>query len=226
MGRTSRLAFVTIGQSPRIDMVPEMLADIGGSVEAREYGVLDEAGDDAIAALAPAAGEASFASRLRDGREAVLSKAGIEERLHGLLREVDRHGHDAIVLLCTGTQVEPLENTLLVEAQRVVDSTVEALAASCPKLGMMVPLARQVEEFSARHVFQGRPPGLEPKLVAASPYAGDAMAERAAALADRDLIVMHCMGYTEAMRREVREAVGAPVLLSRRIVSGAVRQLL
>jgi protein AroM len=221
MGRTSRLAFVTIGQSPRIDMVPEMLADIGGEVEAREYGVLDGASDAEIAALYPEAGEASFASRLRDGREAVLSKARIEERLSGLLETIDSHGHDAIVLLCTGTQVEPLKNTLLVEAQRIVDSTVEALAASCPRLGVIVPLARQVEEFPARHVFQG-----EPKVIAASPYAGDAMAERAAALADRDLIIMHCMGYTEAMRREVRDAVDAPVLLSRRIVSGAVRQLL
>jgi protein AroM len=221
MGRTSRLAFVTIGQSPRVDMVPEMLAEIGGAVEAREYGVLDNATEAEIAALHPDEGEASFASRLRDGCEAVLSKARIEERLSALLRSIDGHGHDAIVLLCTGTQVEPLSNTLLVEAQRIVDSTVEALAASCPKLGVMVPLARQVAEFPARHVFRG-----EPTIVAASPYAGDAMAERAAALADRDLIVMHCMGYTEAMRREVRDAVDVPVLLSRRIVAGAVRQLL
>lgn len=221
MGRTSRLAFVTIGQSPRIDMVPEMLADIGGEVEAREYGVLDDASEREIACLHPARGEPSFASRLRDGREVVLSQAGVEERLAGLLDRVDREGHDAVVLLCTGTQVEPLRNTLLVEAQRIVDATVEALASSCPKLGIMVPLARQVEEFSGRHVFRG-----EPKVVAASPYAEDPMGERAADLADRDLIVMHCMGYTEAMRREVREAVSAPVLLSRRIVSGAVRQLL
>lgn len=221
MGRTSRLAFVTIGQSPRIDMVPEMLADIGGDVEAREYGVLDDVSEAEIASLHPAPGEPSFASRLRDGREAVLSQSGIEERLAGLLERVDRDGHDAVVLLCTGTQVEPLRHTLLVESQRIVDSTVEALASSCPKLGIMVPLARQVDEFAARHVFRG-----QPKVVAASPYAGAPMGERAAELADRDLIIMHCMGYTEAMRRDVREAVEAPVLLSRRIVSGAVRQLL
>lgn len=221
MGRASRLAFVTIGQSPRIDMVPEMLADIGGEVEAHEYGVLDGASDAEITALVPTPGEASFASRLRDGREAVLSKARIEERLSDLLLSVDRQGHDAIVLLCTGTQVEPLDHTLLVESQRIVDATVEALAASCPKLGVVVPLARQVEEFPARHVFHGTP-----TIVAASPYAGDAIAACASELADRDLIVLHCMGYTEAMRRDLRAAVHAPVLLSRRIVSGAVRQLL
>jgi len=84
-----------------------------------------------------------------------------------------------------------------------------------------VPLQRQVEEFPARHVF-----AQTPALVAASPYAGDDMAAQAAGLADCDLIVMHCMGYTEAMRAQVQGAVRAPVLLSRRIVSGAVRQLI
>jgi protein AroM len=221
MAKTSRLAFVTIGQSPRIDMVPEMLADIGGTVTAREYGALDTASEDEIVALRPEPGETSFASRLRDGREVVLSKERVEIRLAALLEEVDRHGHDAIVLLCTGTQVEPLKNTLMVEAQRIVDATVEALAASCPRLGVIVPLQRQVEEFPARHVFS-----IAPELVAASPYAGDDMAEKAVALADRDLIVMHCMGYTEAMRAQVQAVVKAPVLLSRRIVSGAVRQLI
>jgi protein AroM len=221
MAKTSRLAFVTIGQSPRIDMVPEMLADIGGTVTAREYGALDTASEDEIVALRPEPGETSFASRLRDGREVVLSKERVEIRLAALLEEVDRHGHDAIVLLCTGTQVEPLKNTLMVEAQRIVDATVEALAASCPRLGVIVPLQRQVEEFPARHVFS-----IAPELVAASPYAGHDMAEKAVALADRDLIVMHCMGYTEAMRAQVQAVVKAPVLLSRRIVSGAVRQLI
>ena len=221
MAKTSRLAFVTIGQSPRIDMVPEMLADIGGHVTAREYGALDTASEAEIVALRPEPGETSFASRLRDGREVVLSKERVEIRLASLLEEVDSQGHDAVVLLCTGTQVEPLKHTLMVEAQRIVDATVAALAVSCPRLGVMVPLARQVEEFPARHVFAQMP-----ALVAASPYAGDDMAAQAAGLADCDLIVMHCMGYTEAMRAQVQGAVRAPVLLSRRIVSGAVRQLI
>jgi hypothetical protein len=34
------------------------------------------------------------------------------------------------------------------------------------------------------------------------------------------------MGYSDAMRAEVRSAISAPVLLSRRIVSGAIRQIL
>jgi len=38
--------------------------------------------------------------------------------------------------------------------------------------------------------------------------------------------VMHCMGYTAAMLDEVRRTVAAPVLLSRRVVAGVVRQMI
>jgi protein AroM len=113
-----------------------------------------------------------------------------------------------------------LRNTLMIEAQRIVDSMVEAMAASSKRLGVILPLERQIEEFPKRHVF-----GTTPKLTAASPYAGDDMAAKAAALADCDLVIMHCMGYSDAMRAEVRSAISAPVLLSRRIVSGAIRQI-
>jgi protein AroM len=109
----------------------------------------------------------------------------------------------------------------MIESQRIVDSMVEAMAASSKRLGILLPLERQIEEFPKRHVFNAMP-----KLAAASPYAGDDMAAKAKSLAECDLVVMHCMGYSDAMRAEVRSAISAPVLLSRRIVSGAIRQIL
>jgi protein AroM len=36
---------------------------------------------------------------------------------------------------------------------------------------------------------------------------------------------MHCMGYTEAMRRRVAAVTGKPVLLARRLVASAVAEL-
>jgi protein AroM len=221
MTKKLRLAFVTIGQSPRDDIVPEMLADIGGDVEAHQFGALDELPENDIRALVPGPGETSFATRLRDGREVTISKERVEIRLEELLERVDQQGFDAVVLLCTGTHVKPLSRTLMIESQRVVDSMVESLASSSQRLGVILPLERQVEEFPKRHVFSRTA-----KLIAASPYAGDNIAEKAAALAECDLVIMHCMGYSEAMRAAARQAISAPVLLSRRIVSGAVRQII
>ncbi|MDF2811497.1 MAG: AroM protein [Microvirga sp.] len=223
MTKKLRLAFVTIGQSPRDDIVPEMLADIGGDVEAHEFGALDGRSDQEIADLAPRTGETAFATRLKNGSEVAISKERVEVWLEELLERIDLQRFDAVVLLCTGTHVKPLRHTLMIEAQRIVDSMVESMAASAQRLGVMLPLERQIAEFPKRHVFNS---ASTPKLVAASPYAGDDVAAKAAELADCDLVIMHCMGYSEAMRAEARTAISAPVLLSRRIVSGAIRQII
>src|SRR5437870_4872709 len=50
---TKRVAFVTIGQTPRSDLVPEILARIGVPIEAVEFGALDGMSAAEIAAAAP-----------------------------------------------------------------------------------------------------------------------------------------------------------------------------
>jgi protein AroM len=224
--KTPRLAFVTIGQTPRIDIVPEMVAEIRAgredlAMDIVEFGVLDGVSAEELDGLRAKAGEHSFATRLKDGTEIVSSKERTEERLNILLKDIDTQGFDVIVLLCTGTKIDPLENTLVVEAQRIVDSTVEALAQSARNLGVILPLERQVEEFAERHVFSGNQ-----KAIAASPYAGDDVAEKSKPLADCDLVVMHCMGYSASMQVEAKKTIKAPVLLSRAIVAGVIRQML
>jgi len=226
MPSTSKIAFVTIGQTPRVDLVPEMMAEITvglpeGRITHQEFGVLDGMSPAELDAMRARDGEHSFATRLASGEEIVSSKALTEEKLNVLLQKIDGEGFDLIVLLCTGTKIEPLKNTLVVEAQRIVDSTVEALAASARQLGVIVPLERQIQDFEERHVLPGNP-----SLVSASPYAGDEMGERAKLLEGCDLIVMHCMGYSAEMHEAVRKSIDAPVLLSRRLVAGVVRQML
>jgi protein AroM len=214
-----RMAFVTIGQSPRLDMVPEMYADLP-RVDVIERGALDGLSEAEIAALAPVDGAKSLVTRLVDGREVVLDHARTEARLAAVLEELDGEDMDAVVVLCTGTEVPPLKNSLVIEAQAVVDSLVAALARGVHRLGVIVPLERQVGHT--------RLPGVTAEIVTshASPYSGDRLAEAARELSGSDLIVMHCMGYSEAMRARVARHSRAPVLLSRRMVAGAIRQLL
>jgi protein AroM len=45
-------------------------------------------------------------------------------------------------------------------------------------------------------------------------------------LADSDMIVMHCMGYDEAMRARVAARTTRSVVLARRVVAGAIAQLI
>lgn len=221
-----RVAFFTIGESPRSDVVPEMARLLGETAQIDEFGALDGLNAAALAAMAPRDGEYRFATRLRDGAQIQLDAAAAEARLAAVMQQADGAGYDVLVPLCTGTAIAPMR-TLVVEPQQVVDHLVAGLSQHCRKVGLVVPLAEQVDFFH-----MAVPLSCETQVVHASPYEADAgqaalnFAQAGQALASCDLIVMHCMGYAERMRQAVAQASGRPVLLSNRLVAQALSQLL
>ena len=214
-----RTAFVTIGQAPRADLTPEILAEVRCPLDVVEVGVLDGLNDAAIADLAPDDGEQRLVSRLADGREVILGKAKIQRLLQQLFGELDQEGYDLIVLLCTGHFESFSLRTLFIEPQQVVDHFVQGLAYGVETLGILVPNEKQIEEF---HGIDGK----RSTVSFASPYGEDRMDAAGRELAGTDMIVMHCMGYSEAMRRRIAAASGRPVMLSRRIVAHAIDLML
>jgi len=225
---TRRIAFFTIGESPRIDIVPSMTAMLGSHVRVNEFGALDALDIAARAALAPheGSGHHRFVTRLRDGGSIELDKDATETRLADVMRQADGAGYDLLVPLCTGTAL-PRLRTLVVEPQQVVDQMMAALARHATRVGVLVPLPAQIGTL---HLVQPMP--CEVHIDHASPYERDAAHALAAferagkALAGCDFIVMHCMGYTEPMRAAVVRASGRPTLLSNGIVAHALAQLL
>ena len=220
-GQSKRVAFVTIGQSPRDDVMPEMLAQIGAGIEPVEIGLLDGLSREEIARLAPSGDGYRLVSRLRDGSEVVVAKAWAERRLQEVVHEIDGEGFDLIVLLCTGSFPQLRSRTLLVEAGRVVDHLVDALSEDGRVVGLMLPNAKQIGAY------QRSSNGQAPTIAThASPYADRRFPEAVDDLKGADLIVMHCMGYDAAMKTEVARLSGKPVLLSRGLVAATVQQLL
>lgn len=217
-----RVAFVTIGQSPRADVIPDILAETRTQFEVTEHGALDGLDDAAIADLTPRAGEERLVSRLRDGREVLLGKPAIDRLLHTILAELDTRGFDLLVLLCTG-QFTPFNlSTPFIEPQHTVDHFVRGLAYGAKRIGILLPNAAQIQEFHGI-------PGVATKAASASPYLpGHEAALRTAGttLADTDMIVLHCIGYSKAMQQVVKQASGRPVLVSRRMVAHAIDMLL
>jgi protein AroM len=209
------LAMVTIGQAPRTDMVPEIVAWLRQPVRIEEFGSLDGLTAKAVAGLAPRTGEHRLVTRLTDGSEAIVGKMQTHERLQKLFTRLDGQGYDLIVLLCTGHFPAFQVRTPFLEAQLAVDNMVQALTYGQQTLGVLVPNKLQIAEF---HGIEGKPV----KAACVSPYSGGAFAEAGRSLAATDLIVMHCMGYTEAMRQAVKEGSGRPVLLARRLLAAAI----
>ena len=216
-----KAAFVTIGQSPRPDITPGLLARIDGRIDVTEIGALDGLSEAEIAAMAPDPGEETLVTRLRDGREVITGKRKTQARLQTLFDRIDAEGRfGAIVLLCTGYFPSLHSKTLLVEAQRIVDHMTHTLTEGSGKVGLMVPNRVQIAEFH-----EVAPPGVEITGTWSSPYADQRFAAAAAEVAGCDLTVMHCMGYDDSHRAIVQQVTGKPVLLAQRMLAAGVAQL-
>jgi len=218
---TPSFLFVTIGQTPRTDLVPEILRYLPQAVKVEELGVLDGLGPERIKELAPDPGESRLVTRLRDGTQVVVRKGWVERRLPELLDGIDPMGYTAVVLLCTGEFPGLQGPGLFLDAQHLVDHGMAGLCAGVRRIGVLLPLEEQAQGF---HLSPAEGQRLE--FSHASPYEGNRFEAAARELPDVDLVVMHCMGYTEAQRETVARVSGRPVLLARRLVATALANLL
>jgi protein AroM len=216
-----RIGLITIGQSPRVDVTPEIkevLRDV--EVEIIECGALDKLRRDEIRALAPREGEYMLVTRLRDGTEVKVAREKIllliQECINSLEPSVDMLG-----LLCTGEFPELKSRKLLLEPSDLLFKVVESLRIS--KLGVIVPNLKQVD--LAKRKWHNVTPDL--KIMSVSPYTGTLEDLRKASeeLRDRDLIVLDCIGFNTEAKKVVAIASGKLVLIPRTLMARVLREL-
>lgn len=216
-----RVMFVSVGQSPRSDLIGEMLASLDIPLEAIELGALDGLSPREIDALKVRPGETSIITRLADNSEIVVSKPRIGERMASLVAGFQPNEYDLVVILSTGLFRDFESTCLTVNAQRAIESAVISLAAQGSSVGLIQPLARQINELDI--------PALQPYRVTAS-HAADGDRESLARalfdLAECEIIVLNSVSFSEADREMASKVTGKPVVLARRIIASAIRLLL
>jgi protein AroM len=220
----ARLALITIGQAPRIDVVPEMAEILGPGVELVERGALDDLGPAQIAALAPGPGDDVLVTRLADGSSVFVAKRHITPLAQQRIREVEALGVGMTVLMCTG-RFEGLQATRpLAEPDKILLGVLRGVRFP-GRLGVLTPSPRHVEQ-AERH---WREYGFDPVVVPLSPYeAGGELAT----VADQfraggtGFLLLDCIGFRQSLRRDLQAAVGVPVVVANLLVARVVAEML
>ena len=220
-----KVGMITIGQSPRVDVIPEMKGILGAEIEVLEAGALDGLSLEEVKGFYPKKGDYILCTRMADGTEVIIGKKFILPRMQQCISLLTAKGAETILLLCTGKFPEFSSKRLLIEPQKILDNFILALQGKGQRMGVMIPLQGQMEQAQKKY---RRIKG-EIIIQAASPYARRddlQLAARAYKKADPHVIVMHCMGYTQAMKDQVREMTGKPVILARSLVARTLKELL
>lgn len=217
-----KIGLLTLGQSPRADILPDIMMILGQEFEILEAGALDGYTYEEVERLPIREGEEILVTRMRDGREVKVTKSFIVPLIQRRISELEREV-GIILLLCTGRFPEFKSKALIVTPSEIVRGAVNA-AIRRGKLGIVYPAKEQIVHAQREW---GRE-GLEVYADAASPYGPE---EEIVALADRlaeknlDLILLNCMGFGYRTKLLIKERTKRPVIQANTLVARVLKEI-
>lgn len=218
-----KIGILTIGQSPRPDIIEELIPYFGENIEIIEAGALDHKTEAEISALQPKAGQRLLVTRLADGRVVHVAEELLTSCMQDQINSLEEKDVSAILILCTARFKSLHANVPCVEPGKLLNELIP-LFSPRSSIGVLSPDEAQIE--STKKDWAGIVEHIE--VLTASPYGNMTQLELAAKAfktLDIDLIVLDCMGYTEEMRRSVSEVSGKPVILSKVLAAKIVSAL-
>ena len=102
-----RIGAITIGQSPRVDIIDDICPLLPESLEIIQKGVLDGMTSQELEAIAPSgtsdADGPILVSRLSNGKSVVMGEKKILPIIQNLIYSLEKEDVSLILMLCTGT---------------------------------------------------------------------------------------------------------------------------
>lgn len=219
------IGVITIGQTPRVDLIPEIKRFFSEGTNLIEKGVLDNKSEEEIKSLAPDDGQTTLVSRLRDGSRTIISKEKILPLIQVIINELNFLKVDVIILACTGSFPNFKSHATLIYPDFLLNHAVKGLVID-GNIGVIMPLKEQEMTI----INKWKEVGLHAIAAPASPYDFKELdlIEALKALDQHSIkaVILDCIGYTEKMKGIVQRNTKKPVILSRNIVFNLTSELL
>ena len=217
-----KIGTITVGQTPRTDLIPEIAPILGASIEIIQMGGLDGLTREEIQAMTPAPGDHVLVSRLKDGSSVSFGESHILPRLEACVDQLNKDQVSLILFLCTGEFPDTFQADVpLIFPSKILTSIVSAVHPR--HLTVMTPAKEQLPQMHSKWA------GCADSVcgLAVSPSDGAEAVEAAARSIpkDTDLIVLDCIGYTVEMKERVQALTGKSVLLPRTLAARVVKEL-
>lgn len=215
---------MTIGQSPRDDIIPEIREVLGSEVEIIEKGALDDLTMNDVKNFHPKTEDHTFVTRMKDGTEVKIAKKHIIPKIRDCIRKLEEKGAGILILLCTGEFPEIESQRILLRPDRIMQNVVRGILEK-GRLGVIIPYPEQIP-FAEK---KWEPIVTEVVSESLSPYTGtdEDIIEKAHRMKNMnvDLIVLDCIGFNRKIKSVFREITKKPVLLPRTIIGKIAREM-
>jgi len=217
-----KIGMLTIGQTPRIDLIPGLMDILGSGYEIIEAGALDDHTMDDINEIDLDPDHYILVSRMRDGTEIKITKKYVIPLMQGQLDRLEEQGVRLTVVMCTGKFPQFRSRGLVITPSEVLKGVIEGSLKE-GKLAVVYPTEEQIPY--AEKDF-GRE-GVEVYADAVSPYEADDVK----GLLDRlvrenpDLVFLNCFGFPYSIKKQVQDAIGKPTIHSSALIARVIKEL-
>jgi len=218
-----KIGMLTIGQSPRDDILPPLKEILGEGFEIVEAGALDDLTLEEVEGIEFRPDDYLLVSRMRDGTEVRIHKRLVLPLLQERIRGLEEEGVRITVIMCTGRFPQFESKGLIVTPQEILKGVLKATLKK-GKLAVVYPAKEQTPSAEREY---GRE-GITIYADHLSPYEGESglehLAERLSE-ADPDLILLNCFGFSSKVKEVVVEKTGKPAIQSNALVARVLKEL-
>lgn len=206
---------LTIGQSPRPDILGELSDLLPENCRLMEQGALDGLNPAQLRATAPSGDDAFYITLLRNGTEVSISQLALERLLRNSLAELQNCGAHLAILLCTAETPPMASGIPYFRGGEILKERVKREYRG-KRISVVVPDPGQAANMSLRW----NNLGVNHDIYDCPPYFETEESRRLCAKLrkdDADFIVLDCFGFTQEMEKCFRQQTGKHVLLPRTI---------
>lgn len=221
-----KIGVITIGQSPRPDLIPEIKSFFPTNVEIIQKGVLDNIDKKGLEQIKPDDGQTTLISRLKDGTSVTMAKEKIIPLLQHVIDDLNKNNVCIIIIACTGEFKSFRSKIPIIYPDYLLNHVVKGIFRDEKQIGVIIPL--QEQEKSIKNKWKSM--GLNAITVVSSPYLykEESLIHAAKQLEKSNkinTIVLDCIGYTQQMKEFVMKHTSKNVILSRNIIFKTAAEL-
>ncbi len=219
--KTHNLGFITIGQSPREDIVREIESNIQFPVHVYQRGALDRLSAKEIARYAPEHDDLPLITMLKSGESVVVGKEKIVPLVQRCIHLLEQEDEITISLLCTEPLPEFNAAGLVLQPWNLMGGAIRSSSLE-GTIGVAIPIGEQKDHVRAKwaNVF---PHNIETSLI--NPYQEGEEIEGTFSSPQLACIVLDCMGYNNSLKERLRSFYNVPVFSPRLILASYIKNL-
>jgi len=220
MKQRTRVALITIGQTPRPDLVVDLSRLWNNQFEFVQEGALDGLEDGEIKSLEPTSGESDLITRLADGRSVYVSHHRLTPYVQAAIDRACTQRAAIVIIACTGGFDGLRADIPIIQPCNILEHSVAGVLTPGKSVAVVVPTQGQVKEASDKWSERG----YKVKAIhVASPFEDrqqliNRLTEDAQ-VTTADSIIYDCFGFGSDYITDLSGSYGGPTFVARVLVA-------